>query len=994
MSLSFRRPFRLRPARPGPLTLTFERFEPRVLLAGDVSVFLDAGRLFVVGDDAANLVQIVGTPDGAAEVVGLEGTTVNGGAAAFQSGPGLSGLVARMNGGADEASLQGLVLSGNLTFQGHAGQDVLEIVNSAVGSFIAETGAGGDVVDLDNLFVSGSAGIETAAGEDVVTIGALAVGRYLHLFTGDGSDMVAARQISSGRLTALATGGGDDQVLLAGAASLGQGSGVRLGSGDDFLGILPRQTGGQANLNNFFSVDGGSGDELFALDADVRAGNSSMFSGRSGQDRFEPGGAATGHLILGGFQPGSGQNVGHMLDHLFEDLAESGVDPARFGGPALVFDLTLTTSVSFQQFVEDGGAVAVDSSLELTGPSDSAITSASVAIDGFPDPLDVLEFDNTVAISGTFDTATGVLSLSGTGDLAAWQQALRSVRFNNSSQSPSLTDRSVVFVVNSADDTASASRPIGILNSPDAPILGVTSETREFDIDDDQLQRPLPVDPEITVTDIDTTQFNAANISISIAAGLQPGDQLAVTAPDGVTAEYSGQNGVLSLVGSLDIGALQEMLRSLAFDSSADRPPLGERIVNLSVSDGALSDVRNVMVNVTASGSVLVEVADSLLSFTEFDDPLVVDSELTVEPGPTASSDLVSGATVQIVTGYVAGQDVLELDLPAGVTGNFDAVTGTLSLVPTAAEGTAPASLFQTALRSVRYANAATGNDLSIGDRTIEFSVTSNGTTSSDSRVLRVSPASQQRLIENYLAENNLTSEQTPSGLHYIVEQEGDGNFPTIFDNVTVNYSGFLLDGESFDSGEDVTFPLSGVIAGWQEGIPMFSVGGSGQLIIPSDLAYGENGVPGSIPPNAILVFEVDLLAIEPNLAILDVCLSDHSEVVAHDHAELRILIDGAPVVIGEDIGIDDAVCNPGLRGVHTHDDSGTLHIETPSVMDAPVGAFFHVWGETFNKNQILGNMANANKEVVMFVNGELNDQFERYLMQDGDVIEIQYRDR
>lgn len=114
--------------------------------------------------------------------------------------------------------------------------------------------------------------------------------------------------------------------------------------------------------------------------------------------------------------------------------------------------------------------------------------------------------------------------------------------------------------------------------------------------------------------------------------------------------------------------------------------------------------------------------------------------------------------------------------------------------------------------------------------------------------------------IEQYVADNNMSGLQsTESGLHYIVSQEGDGNFPTINDDVKVNYKGYLTDNYIFDQQTNAEFPLANVIEGWQEGIPKFSRGGSGYLFIPSKLGYGSNG-SGSIPGNAVLIFEVDLV--------------------------------------------------------------------------------------------------------------------------------------
>ena len=117
------------------------------------------------------------------------------------------------------------------------------------------------------------------------------------------------------------------------------------------------------------------------------------------------------------------------------------------------------------------------------------------------------------------------------------------------------------------------------------------------------------------------------------------------------------------------------------------------------------------------------------------------------------------------------------------------------------------------------------------------------------------------------------------------------------------------------------------------------------------------------------------------------------SKLVSHEHATLRIFLDGSEVAIAAEIGIDDASCD-GLRGIHTHDGTGKLHIETPRTMEAPVGAFFDIWGETFNENQILNSVADEDSEVVMYVNGELNDEYGSYAMKNNDVIEIHYRDK
>jgi len=120
-----------------------------------------------------------------------------------------------------------------------------------------------------------------------------------------------------------------------------------------------------------------------------------------------------------------------------------------------------------------------------------------------------------------------------------------------------------------------------------------------------------------------------------------------------------------------------------------------------------------------------------------------------------------------------------------------------------------------------------------------------------------------QAIVE-YLANNELTAEKTDSGLYYIIDEEGTGNQPTETDNVTVAYKGYYTDGTVFDESDaaGISFSLEQVIAGWTEGIPYFKEGGSGQLIIPAHLAYG-NYDYSTIPAGSVLIFDINLISID-----------------------------------------------------------------------------------------------------------------------------------
>lgn len=135
-----------------------------------------------------------------------------------------------------------------------------------------------------------------------------------------------------------------------------------------------------------------------------------------------------------------------------------------------------------------------------------------------------------------------------------------------------------------------------------------------------------------------------------------------------------------------------------------------------------------------------------------------------------------------------------------------------------------------------------------------------------DSATAMTDPAEQlaedKREIASYLAANNLQAEETPSGLRYIIEEQGSGDFIDENAILEVLFRGYYLDGTNFDRTGDcspITLNVGTVIPGFSEGIQLFNVGGKGSIFLPSELAFGQSG-SNSIAPNTILAFDLEIV--------------------------------------------------------------------------------------------------------------------------------------
>ncbi len=141
-----------------------------------------------------------------------------------------------------------------------------------------------------------------------------------------------------------------------------------------------------------------------------------------------------------------------------------------------------------------------------------------------------------------------------------------------------------------------------------------------------------------------------------------------------------------------------------------------------------------------------------------------------------------------------------------------------------------------------------------------------------------------------------------------------------------------------------------------------------------------------------ISALKPELIEGDPVPFVLEYCIGGHTDALeSHYHPYLTIVIDGEEIPIPAETGVE-----PGcMRMVHTHDDSGKLHIEKEDAsVNITIGDFFSVWGKTFTGNQILDSKVDSTHEIVMSVDGVVNTEYENYIPSDGEQIIIEYREK
>lgn len=433
------------------------------------------------------------------------------------------------------------------------------------------------------------------------------------------------------------------------------------------------------------------------------------------------------------YRPDANYHGSDTLTMVSDDLGNSGAA----GTPAQTTDTdsTLLTILSINDapvigtpgtalsYLENDPALLIYSDLTLSDVDSSTLSGATIRItSGYANGQDVLSLTPTAGLTSAWDATTGTLTLTGTASLSTYQTALRSVTYLNQSDDPSPTGRTISVQVSDGStwspSSASVDRDILLSPVPDAPVLQVSTTALIYTEDG----ADLIIDSGLQLSDADSGTMQSA--TVQIVSGYMTGrDQLGFVDQNGITGTWTASTGTLALSGTASVAAYEQALRSVSYGHGGNNPGSADRIVAFTVNDGdqtSLSATRTIHMSAVNDAPLLTMNISSRV-YQENAAPIQLAPSLSLtDPDNT----LLSSATVSIASAYATGQDVLLFADAYGITGQWDADQGILTLT-----GLATVEDYQLALRSVSYHNLSESPDAQT--RTVAFQV-SDGELSSN----------------------------------------------------------------------------------------------------------------------------------------------------------------------------------------------------------------------------------------------------------------------
>lgn len=424
--------------------LAFDRLELRNMLAGDVFVSVQNSVLQIVGDQLSNQVEVSTNANGNVVVTGLD-TTINGSSDSVAISQPFVHVTASLQDGDDEIAFRSVQSPSHLTVLGGNGNDRTELESAGAYHLHLDGGSGSDVFHLNGTQIRKSSYVYAGAGDDLVAATAHTSGRNFKVFGGDGDDTFVSDALNVGRKFSVHLNNGNDQILIAGETSISKRTRISTGDGEDFVGLNP-DVGEAVTFNQWVRIDAGNGNDLAALNERVRFDRVTRIDGGEATDSLQNNLARDKEVNFRNFENNDTAGLQGILDNIFARLAGNDIDSAPFGGdPIVQEELSLNVTNSDLSFIENSNPLTVDDGLQLTG--DVQVESASVEISGFLPDQESLSFTESNGITGVFDSSTGILTLMGDASTADYQQLLRNIRYENTSDNPTSDDRLIGFTV-------------------------------------------------------------------------------------------------------------------------------------------------------------------------------------------------------------------------------------------------------------------------------------------------------------------------------------------------------------------------------------------------------------------------------------------------------------------------------------------------------------------------------------------------------------------
>ncbi|MBN1416062.1 MAG: T9SS type A sorting domain-containing protein [Bacteroidales bacterium] len=380
-------------------------------------------------------------------------------------------------------------------------------------------------------------------------------------------------------------------------------------------------------------------------------------------------------------------------------------------------------------YSEGDGAVNITATLSVADVDNTNLQSATVVIGpGYQSGEDTLLFTNANGITGTWYPGTGTLALTGNSLVANYQAALRNVKYENTSENPTATTRTITFRVNDGIENSnlqSRNIVVGSLNDP--PELS-NLETAPLAYTENAA--PTTITATLDISDDDDTHLESATVQIT--TNYQNGeDTLSFTSANGITGIWNQTTGMLSLSGHSLLANYRTALRNVRYQNTSENPSALTRTVSFTVNDGddpSNTLTRDITVIPVNDAPVLSGIEETPLSYIAGSGPANITSTISVSDTDNVT---LASATVTI-TNRQSAEDRLRYTNANGINGNYNTGSGVLSLI-----GTASLANYRTALRSVQYENINPDNP-NTTPRTVEFRV-SDGTAYSNIQTRTIS---------------------------------------------------------------------------------------------------------------------------------------------------------------------------------------------------------------------------------------------------------------